>query len=59
MEFKNQKEAEKFYRKDGWDIIHPVSTIDRSKCEHVWQRVSENDYQCAKCRLGFIGDPNG
>jgi hypothetical protein len=57
-EFKSQKEAEKHYKEEGWDIIHPKLTVDRSKCNHIWEKIKKNDWQCKKCRQGFIGNPN-
>ena len=57
MEFKNQKEAEKHWKKLGWDIIQPKLTVDRSKCRHEWIKIKENDYQCKKCRQGRLGSP--
>ena len=59
MEFKSQEEAEKYYQKQGWDIIHPKLTRDRTKCKHIWEKIGENDYQCKKCLQGYIGIPEG
>ena len=53
-EFKSQKTAEKYYREQGWDIIQPKLTKDRSKCKHQWQKIKENDYQCIKCNQGYL-----
>ena len=52
-----QKEAEKYYKEQGWNIIHPKITIDRSNCKHKWEKIKENDYQCKICRQGYIGNP--
>ncbi len=58
-ETKNEQEAQRYYKERGWDIINPKLTVDRSKCDHKWVKIKEGDWQCAKCRQGFIGDPNG
>jgi len=55
MKFKSKKEAENYWRKLGWNIIQPELIIDRAKCKHKWVKIGENDYQCKKCRQGFIG----
>lgn len=59
-ESSTQKEWEGYYKDTGWTVISPKSIVDRSKCEHVWEKVKENDYQCAKCLQGWLGSiPEG
>lgn len=57
--FDTQEEAEKYYEEEGWNIIHPKLVRDTSKCNHVWEKQADRDYQCGKCLQGYIGVPDG
>jgi len=53
-----QEKAEKYYKKQGWNIIYPTLTRDRANCKHEWEKIKKDDWQCQKCLQGYLGNPN-
>jgi hypothetical protein len=52
----SQEEWERFYKKQGWDILRPKLIVDRANCRHEWVKIKEGDWQCKKCRQGYLGE---